>query len=172
MLLWYFLLASHLQRLRVIQTCLESGCLIYPESYTPSSPTCSRERLRVMHVNVRTPPRSPFHAMLCFFHQIFLSLFMLLSFPLYTGIKAIQKIETVSVVIPLDLQPGLFTRDLTQCEKAVFHSGNNIPLSVSLLLPLCLSLFSTPLFQQRVQSATLCHLRAMLIMFCFYSGWF
>lgn len=110
------------------------------------------------------PIQSPFHVML-HFRQILLSLFMLLSFLFMLELKQSRKLRLYPV-IPLDLQPGLFTRYWTQCEKAVFSH------KITCLCSLCSSPFSKPLFQQRVQSTMLHCLFEMLISLCFYSGWF
>lgn len=59
----------------------------------------------------------------------------------YTGIKAIHKIETAPLVIPLDLQAGLFTRDWTVWEKSVFQQPPLPPEGGGFLsLPVSLSL--------------------------------
>lgn len=72
-------------------------------------------------------------------------------FSLYTGIKATQNINAVSLVILLDLQARLFERERNQCE--IFFTQEMTRLCQSVLF-FCLS-FSTSFLQQRRQPTTL-----------------
>lgn len=89
-------------------------------------------------------------------------------FSLYTGIKATQNINAVSLVILLDLQARLFERECNQCE--IFFTQEMTRLCQS-VLSFCLS-FSTSFFQQRRQPTTLSQALQCYSSFVFFSWWF
>lgn len=89
-------------------------------------------------------------------------------FSLYTGIKATQNINAVSLVILLDLQARLFERERNQCE--IFFTQEMTRLCQSVLF-FCLS-FSTSFLQQRRQPTTLFQALQCCSSFVFFSWWF
>lgn len=90
-------------------------------------------------------------------------------FSLYTGIKATQNINAVSLVILLDLQARLFERERNLCE--IFFTQEMTRLCQSVLF-FCLS-FSTSFLQQRRQPTTLFQaLQCCSSFFFFFSWWF